>query len=95
MGIPKCPRIRHTIHKSFVSLTKCAAAWWNLPPWVTFPKTENDGRGARGAQMGMAKGVLSCGWHLYLRGGCLAWDHICFEFTAVSCVVGLGRTGLA
>lgn len=56
MGISKCPRIRHTIHKSFVSLTKCAAAWWNLPPWVTFPKTENDERGVWGSDGGWPRG---------------------------------------
>lgn len=26
VGISKCPRIRHTIHKSFVDLTECSAA---------------------------------------------------------------------
>lgn len=65
MGIPKCPWIRQTIHKSFVSLAECSAACWNLPPRAAFCKPENEERGPGGGQMGRAKGVL--GWHLCLR----------------------------
>lgn len=87
-GIPKCPWIRHTIHKSFVGLAKSSAAWWNLPPWVAFSKTENEERGPGRGQMGRAELELAP-----LRGRCSVWDHLCLELTAVSCVVELGRPG--
>lgn len=76
-----------------MGLAKSSAAWWNLPPWVAFSKTENEERGPGGGQMGRAElelAPLSQGQVLSLGSPLLGTD---------SCELcggaGQARTGLA
>ena len=98
LGIPRCPRIRHTIHKSFVGLTSALQPGGICHPGLHSPQqrrrregpgapagTDGDGQGRAEVQSAplCQRQVLRLGSHLF-------WAYSC----ELSAGAGKGRAGL-